>query len=218
MIATKKIKILIADKHCIFCAGLKSLLRNQPNIIVVGESIDEKDTLKKTLKLSPHLLLTELSTSKKIDTKIISYIKKVKPETKILALTMQSSENHVNAALNAGVDGYILKKDSYQELLKAIASVANGKMYLSPSICNSATHEYLNQTNTTAIEKHNDTLTNREIEIIKLIASGYRNKDIAAFLSISNKTVIKHRFNLMHKLNLHNMCGVTTYAIKNKIN
>ena len=207
-----KIRILISDKHSLLRAGLLSLFNNHPNIEVIGESVDENDTINKAITLKPHLLLTEILTTKENNTKTISYIKKRIPELKVLVLTMHGSEKYIHAALDAGADGCVLKKDDYQELVKAITNIINGKMYLSSSICNGTIFEYLNIN-----EKHNDNLTNREREIIKLIASGYRNKDIAEFLSISNKTVQKHRFNLMGKLNLHNISGITTYAINNEL-
>jgi two-component system response regulator NreC len=216
VIKKNKINILIADKHSILRAGLISLLDNHPDIKVIGEAVDENDTINKVLTLKPQLLLTEILLTNKNNVETISNIKKSNPNLKILVLTMHSCESYIHAALNAGVNGYILKKDNHNELFNAIISVANGGLYLSPSISNSTTFEHISMHKSHPDEIHNDKLTKREIEILKLIARGYRNKDIAEMLSISNKTVTKHRFNFMRKLNLHNTSEITTYVIKNK--
>lgn len=118
-------------------------------------------------------------------------------------------------ALNAGADGYVLKDDSHEELLTTIKTVLNGKTYLSPSICGNVVNGYLNSATADKPVSSWELLTRREKEIIKLIAEGNRSKDIAEQLSISIKTVEKHRSNLMKKLNLHSVSSLTNYAMKN---
>lgn len=128
---------------------------------------------------------------------------------------MHTGENYIHAALTAGANGYILKDDSHKELLAAIDSVLKGKIHLSPSICSNVVNGYLNNSGTAAPQKTREILTRREKEVIKLIAEGFRSKDIAEQLSISIKTVEKHRSNLMKKLNLHSISSLTNYAIQN---
>ena len=214
----KKYTILLADDHNILRAGLRTILDSQPDYEVVSEVDNGKDALKVAIALKPDLLLSDLSMPKTNGTECIRELKKRAPQVKVLVLTMHSSEEHIHAALDAGADGYILKDDNPDNFLSAIQSVLDGKMYLSPSICSNVINGYLNSSKK---EKHEPTttswqlLTHREREIIKLIAEGYRSKDIAKYLTISPYTVEKHRANLMKKLDLHSVSSLTSYAIQN---
>lgn len=212
---TNKFTILLVDDHSILRAGLRSILNTKSDLQVVAEADNGLDAIKAALSLKPDLLLTDLSMPKKNGTEAISEIKKRLPETRCLVLTMHTSEEHIRMALNAGADGYILKDDSHDELLTAIKTVLSGKTYLSPSICGNIVSGYLNSSGSGKPLTSLDALTRREKEVIKLIAEGSRNKDIAEDLSISIKTVEKHRSNLMKKLNLHSISNLTNYAIKN---
>jgi len=212
---TKQYTILLADDHSILRAGLRSILNTKSELDVVAEADNGIDAIKAALTIKPDLLLTDLSMPKKNGTEAISEIKKRLPDTKCLVLTMHTSEEHIRMALNAGADGYILKDDSHEELLTAIKTVLSGKTYLSPSICGNVVHGYLNSGETVNTVTPLDALTRREREVIKLIAEGNRSKDIAEDLSISIKTVEKHRSNLMKKLDLHSISNLTKYAIKN---
>ena len=212
---TKKYTILLADDHSILRAGLRSILNTKSELDVVAEASNGIDAIKAALSIKPDLLLTDLSMPKKNGTEAISEIKKRLPDTKCLVLTMHTSEEHIRMALNAGADGYILKDDSHEELLTAIKTVLSGKTYLSPSICGNVVHGYLNSSAAVKSVTPSDALTPREREVIKLIAEGNRSKDIAEDLSISIKTVEKHRSNLMKKLDMHSISNLTNYAIKN---
>jgi len=211
----KKCTILLADDHSILRAGLRSILDSQPNLEVIAEVDNGIDAIKKAISLKPDLLITDISMPKKDGTETISELKKRYPEIKVITLTMHSSEKYINAALAAGANGYILKDDSHKELLAAIDSVMNDKMHLSPSICGNVVNGYLNNSRSANLDKPLEILTKREKEVIKLIAEGFRSKDIAEQLSISIKTVEKHRSNLMKKLNLHSISSLTSYAIQN---
>ena len=208
----KKSTILLADDHSILRAGLRSILDNHPDFKVIAEADNGKDALQKSIALKPDLLLTDLSMPKTNGTECIRELKKRAPEVKVLVLTMHAGEKHIHAALNAGADGYILKDDSHDELITAIKNVLNGKTHLSPSICNNAVNDYLNVSKTNKPIASWEILTHREREVIKLIAEGYRSKDIADYLTISIKTVEKHRSNLMKKLDLHSVSSLTNYA------
>ena len=208
----KKSTILLADDHSILRAGLRSILDNHPDFKVIAEADNGKDALQKSIELKPDLLLTDLSMPKTNGTECIRELKKRAPEVKVLVLTMHAGEKHIHAALNAGADGYILKDDSHDELITAIKNVLNGKTHLSPSICNNAVNDYLNVSKTNKPTASWEILTHREREVIKLIAEGYRSKDIADYLTISIKTVEKHRSNLMKKLDLHSVSSLTNYA------
>ncbi len=212
---TKTYTILLADDHSILRAGLRSILDSQPEFEVVAEVDNGKDALQTAIALKPSLLLTDLSMPKTNGTECVRELKKRAPEVKVLVLTMHAGEEHIHAALNAGADGYILKDDSHDELISAIKNVLSGKTHLSPSICTNVVNGYLNSSETAKPMASWEILTHREREVIKLIAEGYRSKDIAEYLTISIKTVEKHRSNLMKKLDLHSISSLTNYAIQN---
>lgn len=213
----KKYTILLADDHSILRAGLRSILNNEPNLEVIAEVDNGKDAMKTAMALQPDLLLTDITMPKTNGTECIRELKKRTPKIKILVLTMHSSEEHVHAALNAGANGYLLKGDSHDEFILAINNILNGKTHLSSSISGNIVKGYLNSSGKSQPMASWEALTHREREIIKLIAEGYRSKDIAEYLSISNKTVEKHRSNLMKKLDLHSVSGLTNYVIQNEI-
>jgi DNA-binding NarL/FixJ family response regulator len=144
----------------------------------------------------------------------IKEIKKQCPETKILVLTVHRTEEYILATLRAGANGYILKDATHAELLMAIKSVLMGKRYLSPGVSEKVIEGYLEGRKTLKSSTPWDTLTQREREVLKLIAEGYKNKEIADYLYISVKTVEKHRANLMKKLDLHSTSSLTAFAME----
>ena len=209
------VSILIADDHTILRAGIRSLLDTVPDFLVVGEVSNGKDAIHQAGELKPDVLLSDLSMPKTNGTEAIQRIKSRYPDIKILVLTVHKTEEYVHAALKAGANGYVLKEDTSDELINAIQNVALGKTYLSPGICNKVVMGYLADPGQENISTSMDLLTTREREVMKLIAEGYRNKDVADYLSISLKTVEKHRSNMMKKLDLHSASGITSFAIKN---
>ena len=208
-------RILIADDHTILRAGIRSLLNMVPSFEVVGEVDNGKDAIYYAGQLKPDLLLSDLSMPKTNGTEAIQRIKNRYPDIKVLVLTVHKTEEYVHAALKAGADGYVLKDDTSDELINAINNILSGKTYLSPGICTEVVMGYLANPGKEMITSSTELLTTREREVIKLIAEGYRNKDVAEYLSISIKTVEKHRSNMMKKLDLHSTSGITSFAIKN---
>lgn len=211
----KQWRILIADDHAILRDGIRAVLERETDFEVVGEAENGRDALRATGSLSPDLLLTDLSMPDTNGTDVLHQIKRRFPNTKAVVLTMHKTDEYIHAALKAGADGYVLKGDSQNELILALRKVLDGKTYLSPSICGSVVGSYLGGQKTQHSTPSWAVLTDREREVIKLIAEGYRNKDIAEYLSLSLKTVEKHRSNLMKKLDLHNTAALTAYAIEN---
>ncbi len=212
-----KQRIVIAEDHTILRAGLRALLATQKDLEVVGEAGDGREAIRVVDKLLPDLVLIDLSMPKLNGMEAIREIKSRNPLIKIIALTVHKSDEYVLATLDAGANGYVLKDASQRELFLAIQYVMDGKIFLSPSISEKIVEVYLeNRMEGKAISAW-DNLTSREREILKLIAEGYKNKDIADHLFISKKTVEKHRANLMKKLDLHNTAALTAYAIENKI-
>jgi two-component system response regulator NreC len=210
----KKSRIVIAEDHTILREGLRSLLVADPDFDVVGEASDGRAAVRCVESLSPDLVLMDLSMPRMNGLEAIRDIKKQNPETKIVVLTVHKTEEYILATLQAGADGYVLKDASHSELLMALRNVSIGKRYLSPGISEQVIEGYLRGRQDVKVLSTWDTLTQREREILKLIAEGYKNKEVADFLCISPKTVEKHRANLMRKLDLHSAAALTALAME----
>ena len=213
----KKSRIVIAEDHTILREGLRSLLSSDPNFEIIGEAEDGREAIRCVEKFKPDLILMDLSMPRMNGMEAISEIKKRFKETKILVLTFHKTEEYILATLKAGADGYILKDSTHAELMMAVKNVLSGKQYISPGISEKVIEGYLEGRKTLKTRTAWETLTQREREILKLIAEGYKNKEIADALCISVKTVEKHRANLMEKLDLHNVQALTTIAIEKGI-
>jgi two-component system, NarL family, response regulator NreC len=212
--SNQKIRIVIAEDHTILREGLKSLLSSNPGYEIVGEAPDGREAIRCVEKFKPDLILTDLSMPRMNGMEAIKEFKRVSPGTKILVLTVHKAEEYILATFRAGADGYLLKDSTHSELIMAVKEVLSDKHYISPEISDKVIVGYLEGKKTLKTHTSWETLTQREREILKLIAEGYRNKKIADELCISVKTVEKHRANLMEKLNLHNAQALTTFAIE----
>lgn len=208
----KPFNIVIAEDHTILREGLKALLSSQSDLKVVDEAGDGLEAIRSVQNHSPDLILLDLSMPKMTGLDAIKEIKRVNPGTKIIILTVHSTEEYILATLQAGADGYVLKDAHSAELLTAIRHVLDGRRYLSPSISGTIIDGLLQGKKASAIRSAWETLTQREREILKLVAEGHKNKEIADLLCISVKTVEKHRANLMEKLDLHNVAALTALA------
>jgi len=195
--------------------GLEAMLAHDPAYEVVGVAADGMTAIRSVAKLQPDIVLMDLTMPRTSGMDAIVQIKRQHPDVKIVALTFHKEEKYIHATLEAGADAYVLKDDSRTELFNALASVATGNNYLSPSIVDKVVAGYLSGGDTSTAKPSWEVLTRREREVIKLIAEGKRTKEIAEYLSLSPKTIEKHRTNLMRKLDLHNVSEVTVYAIKN---
>jgi DNA-binding NarL/FixJ family response regulator len=211
---TSKHRIVLVEDHTILREGLRSLLREHDNLQVVGEAADGRSGIRLTLSQKPDLVLMDLSMPKMNGFEAIREIKKTEPDIKIIALTVHNTEEYILMTLQAGADGYVLKDATHDELIMAIRQVLSGKRFLSPSVSGKVIEGYLEGKKNTHFTSPMDSLTHREREVLKLIAEGHKNKDVAEFLCISLKTVEKHRANLMRKLDLHNTSALTLYAVK----
>ena len=210
----QKVRIILVEDHTILREGLRALLTVDPNYEIIGEAADGREAVRFVEKQVPDLILMDLSMPRMTGMDAIREIKKRYPATKIIALTVHKTEEYLRTTLQAGADGYVLKDATHNELLMAIQNVLNGKTYLSPGVSEKVVEGYLESKE----DQMNDTmlglLSQREREVLKLIAEGYKNKEIADDLCISFKTVEKHRANLMKKLDLHNAAALTAYAIE----
>jgi len=207
---------MIVDDHTIMRDGLQALLSSDPAYEVVGAFADGKSAIQNVGTLNPDVILMDLTMPGTSGIDAIKEIKRRAPTIRIIALTFHKEDNYIHATLEAGADAYVLKDDSRAELFTALSNVILGNSYLSPSICNRVVAGYLSGGSDDASETPSwEILTRREREVIKLIAEGNKTKEIAVYLSLSPKTVEKHRTNLMRKLDLHNVSAVTVYAIQN---
>jgi DNA-binding NarL/FixJ family response regulator len=209
-----KISIVLAEDHTILREGLKALLSSDPKFEIIGEAEDGREAVRCVEKLGPDLILMDLSMPRMSGMDAIREIKKRYPEIKIIALTVHKTEEYLHTTLQAGADGYVLKDATRDELVMAIKNVMRGKSFLSPGVSEKVIEGYLEGRQSVPPDSPWETLSQREREVLKLIAEGYKNKEIAEDLCISLKTVEKHRANLMKKLDLHNAAALTVFAME----
>jgi len=210
----KKVRLLVADDHKIFRQGIKKLLEEEPDLQVVGESADGRETVKKATELKPDIVLMDIAMSNLNGLEATKQIKKVLPEVKVIMLTMHKNEEYVLQSFQAGASGYILKEGAVEELVSAIRSISADKSFLSPTVSKTLVDAYLRKMETGKTETPFDLLTDREREVLQLIAEGYTNREVAKQLFISVKTVEAHRAHIMQKLNIHDIAKLVKYAIQ----
>ena len=210
-------KILIVDDFPIFRSGLLAILSNANHLQVIGEAENGNIAVQQAGKLKPDLILMDLTMPVMNGTEAIRIIKQRQAETKIIALTEHKSHDHVQAAFEAGANGYVLKDDTSESLLAAINSVLSGQVYITSGVCDTILGGFLGYSENARSAVSWCRLTVREREVMKLVAEGYKNREIASHLSLSIKTIEKHRSNLMGKLNFRSVTELTSYAIENSL-
>ncbi|MBI5015037.1 MAG: response regulator transcription factor [Deltaproteobacteria bacterium] len=210
----KKSRVVIVDDHAIIRDGLRAILTGGLGLEVVAEAADGRDAVRSVMEHAPELVLLDLNMPRMSGLDAIKEIKRCCPNTKVLVLTAHQDEEHVFASLQAGADGYVLKDASAAELLLAAKGVLAGKTCLGPEISKQVVEGYLEARSARTPTTAWDSLTDREKQILKMIAEGHKNKEIADYHSISEKTVERHRANLMAKLDLHSASALTVFAIE----
>jgi DNA-binding NarL/FixJ family response regulator len=208
----RQFSIVIAEDHTILREGLNAILSSQSDFKVVGEAGDGLEAISRVQECSPDLVLMDLSMPRMTGIDAIKKIKKELPQTKILALTGHETDEFILPTLMAGADGYVLKDANRDEVLAAIRQVLRGRRYLSKSLSGTTVDRLRDGEKPSTLRSVWETLTRREREILKLVAEGHRTKDIADILSISPKTVEKHRTNLLEKLDIHSAAELTALA------
>lgn len=211
--------VLIAEDHALLRAGMRMLLSADPDIEVVCEVDNGRAAVQMACKLRPNIVLMDLSMPGSNGMEAIEEIKRREPEIKILVVTMHKTDEYIVEAFRNGASGYILKESSHDELCSAVRTVLNGKVYLSPDVSERVVSGLLTGTGPKPANHSSawDSLTLREREILKLVAEGHTNKYMADYLSLSIKTIEKHRSTLMRKLDIHNASALTAYAIEKGI-
>lgn len=215
----EKFKIIIIDDHKIVREGLKSMLLGNPKMEVSGEGAGEIDLLQLMKVQKPTLVIMDVAMPGKSGIELTTYLAKNHPEVKVLILTSNSDEESIVASIEAGADGFLHKDSSLTELLSAIELVCNGESYFSENISGIIYKSYINRIKNDKNYKPDQqkALSERELEIIKLLSDGLSGKEIAEKLFISPRTVETHKNNILEKLNLKNNIELLKYAIKNGI-
>ncbi len=209
------IRVVLADDHSILRAGMSSMLADNKDFKVVAEASNGKEAIEAVVKFKPDLLILDISMPLMNGTEAIRQAKRRCRKTKVLIMTMHRGAEYVRMAMQGGADGYILKDDAWEELATAIRHVLKGNIYLSPSISNKVVSGFLD--GSASVIGILGKLTPRERQTLQLIAEGMKNREMAEFMSVSVKTVEKHRSNLMRKLDLHNSASLTAFAIENGV-
>ena len=212
-----RIRCLLVDDHTLFRQGVRRLLETESDFEVIGESPDAGDAVEKARELRPDVVLMDIGMPGLSSFEATRHIKKTRPETKVLYLTMYEDEDYLLQCLEVGAAGYVLKDTPAPQLVSAVRDVYRGGKYLSSQVLGKLVEDFRARVRDTRMQPRMSTLTPREREILKLLAEGNSVKEIAVLLGLSVKTVEAHKFNLMRKLDIHNKAQLVTYAIQKKI-
>ena len=212
-----RIRVLIADDHTILREGIRLLLGSQPDLEVVGEASDGRDAYFKVEELRPDVVLMDIAMPVLNGLDATEQIRRTFPNTKVLILTQHDNDEYVYRILQAGASGYVLKKSAGVELVSAIRNVNRGDTFLYPSMTKGLLSDYLKRAEAGQERASYDGLTERERQVLKMIADGCTNQQIADLLCLSVKTVQAHRGHLMEKLNMHDRTELVKYAIRKGI-
>ena len=210
----KIIRVLIVDDHAVVRAGIRLLLDSQPDIEVVGEAQDGRESLAQTQKVNPDVILMDITMPDTGGVEATRSIKETCPQAQILALTMHEDTAHFFQMLQAGASGYVIKGADPSELLSAIRAVFQNKAYLFPSLSRKLIDDYLERLKVGEERDSYAKLTAREREVLKLIGEGYTSREISKMLFLSINTIERHRTNIMDKLGMHNKSQLIRFAIR----
>lgn len=210
-------RLLLVDDHAVVRSGLRMLLESQADVEIVGEAGTAQEALETLDRLEPDVVLMDIGLPDLSGIEAARMIKQRRPQTAIVALTIHEDEEYFFKMLEAGASGYVPKRAAPEELLTAIEAVAAGEVYLYPSLAKLLVKDYLTQDQQAKTARTLNGLTEREQEVLTLLAEGASNAEIAEALSISPKTVARHRENIMRKLNLHSRADLVKYAIRKGI-
>jgi len=211
-VAKNKINVLIVDDHPVVRRGLWSCLDANPDLKVIGEAVNGEEAITKISELNPDVVLMDIAMPQMDGLEVTERLHKDMPEVKVLILTVQNSRESVLRMIRAGARGYILKDAPPDELVRAIQTVNNGEAFFSPPVARIALNQYVSELDQTDPLSR---LSDREREVLVLIASGRSNKEIASALGIGVRTIETHRERIMRKLEIRSVAGLTKFAIAN---
>jgi two-component system, NarL family, response regulator NreC len=211
------VRILLADDHGIVRRGMRALLDTEPGVEVVGEASNGREALKLIETLRPDMAILDVAMPMLNGIEVAAQAIKLDPELKVIMLSMYADEAYVVRALTAGARGYLLKEATEDDLLPAVRAVGAGRSFFSPAISSILLADYVRHLKQRGLEDSYDVLSDREKEVLQLLAEGKTNKEAAAVLNLSLSTVETHRLKLMQKLGLHNTAEIVLYAVRKGI-
>mgnify|MGYP000859074635 FL=1 len=212
-----KIRILLADDHGLVRKGLRFVLESEPGMEVVGEASDGREAVRMVEELNPSVVIMDIAMPNLNGIEATSQIAKRSPGTGVIMLSVHSDESYLLRALSAGAKGYLLKDSAELDVVRAVQAVSNGKPFFSPAIAKTLLEDYMRYLQQRDMQDSYDLLTEREREVLQLLAEGKSNKEVATLLNLSLYTVETHRTHIMQKLNLHNTAEIVLYAVRKKI-
>ncbi len=210
-------KVLLADDHALVREGIVAFLKDCDDIEVIAEASDGLEAIEKTTKYRPDIIIMDINMPRLGGLEATIELKKKYPHIKVLVLTQYEDREYISRFLKAGVSGYLLKKAVGSDLITALQTIGRGELYLYSSIASEVVAGYLQRDKQRDVENPYDKLSDREKQVLKLIAEGHTHKEVADMLSISAKTVIAHQTNIGEKLGLHTRAGLIKFAIQKGI-
>ena len=213
----RKLRILLADDHIVMRTGLRALLERQPNLEVVGESENGRETVALAASLKPDVVVMDVGMPVLSGIEATQTIVTQNPTVAVVILSMHADESYVMRALKAGARGYLLKDSAAADLIGAIQAISQGKSFFSPKVSRILAEDYVRVLKQKGAVDTYDLLTSREREILQLLAEGKTNKEVATALNISPYTVETHRSHILQKLDLHNSAELVLYAVRKGI-
>ncbi|MCU1261521.1 MAG: two component transcriptional regulator, LuxR family [Bryobacterales bacterium] len=211
------VRVLVADDHGIVRRGLRSTIESEPGFQVIAEAANGRETVALVQQLKPDVAIVDIAMPQLNGIDATAQILKLSPATKVIILSMHSDESYVLRALAAQAKGYILKDSAEIDLLPCLRNVLQGRPYFSPKVTQVLLEDYMRYLRQRGLEDSYQLLTDRERQVLQLLAEGRSNKDVANLLSLGLSTVETHRTNLMQKLNLHSTAELVLYAVRKRI-
>jgi DNA-binding NarL/FixJ family response regulator len=211
------LRVLLADDHSIVRRGLRSLIETEPDVKVVAEAGDGLEALKLAEEHQPDAVILDIAMPKLNGIEVAERVQKLPRPPSVLILSMHADESYIIRALAAGARAYLLKDATDEDLIPALRAVAAGRPFFSPSVTGVLIEDYVRQLQARGLTDSYHLLTDREREVLQLLAEGRSNKEVAALLDVGVSTVETHRANLMQKLNLHNTAEIVLYAVRKRI-
>ena len=212
-----KIRVFLTDDHTLFRQGIKTLIDSEPDMEIVGEAGNAIEAIALAAEAHPDVVLMDIGMAGLSSFEATRQIRKNRPETRILFLTMYDDEDYLVECMESGASGYVLKDSPALQLLNAVREVHRGGSYLSPRMLSQLVDDFRSRVKSTQRLPRFATLTPRDKEVLKLLAEGNSVKEIACTLNLSVKTVEAHKFNLMRKLDIHNKAQLVQYAVQKKV-
>ena len=212
-----KTRILLADDHGVVRKGLRFLLESEPDLEVVGEAADGNEAVEMAARLDPNVVVMDIGMPRLNGIDATAQIVKAHPQAAVVILSMHSDETYLVRTLGAGAKGYLLKDSAEEDLVRAIRSVSQGKPFFSPAVSKSLLDDYVRRLQQSGVTDSYELLTDREKQVLQLLAQGKTNKEVATLLDVSTYTVETHRTHIMQKLNLHNTAEIVLYAVRKKL-